>query len=74
MFGPFRDRGPTPSTMPTKLAKALSEFEIGYEHIAELGGLRGKKRDMPPDVNAFLENQSFHNYADYAMETSFDPA
>ena len=54
-----------------KLAKALSEFEIGYEHIAELGGLRGKKRDVPTDVNAFWENQSFHNYADYAMSDEF---
>ena len=54
-----------------KLAKALSEFEIGYEHIAELGGLRGKKRDVPPDVNAFWENQSFHNFADYAMSEEF---
>ena len=26
------------------LAQALSEFQIGYEHIAVLGGLRGKKK------------------------------
>jgi uncharacterized protein (DUF488 family) len=52
-------------------AKTLSEFEIGYEHIAELGGLRGKQRDVPTTVNAFWENQSFHNYADYAMSHEF---
>jgi uncharacterized protein (DUF488 family) len=55
----------------TELAKALSGFEIGYQHIAELGGLRGRKRDVPADVNAFWENQSFHNYADYAMSDEF---
>ena len=60
-----------PQYNAVKLAKALSEFEIGYEHIAELGGLRGKKRDVPADANAFWENQSFHNYADYAMTDEF---
>lgn len=43
----------------TKLAKVLAEFEIGYEHIAELGGLRRKKRDMPADVNVFGEIRAF---------------
>jgi uncharacterized protein (DUF488 family) len=60
-----------PQYNATKLAKALSDFEIGYEHIAELGGLRGKKLDMPADVNAFWKNQSFHNYADYAITDEF---
>lgn len=49
----------------------LAAFEIGYEHIAALGGLRSRARDVPPGVNAFWENQSFHNYADYAMGESF---
>src|SRR5437868_7883858 len=53
------------------LAEALSGFEISYEHIAALGGLRGKKRDVPADVNAFWKNRSFHNYADYAMSGEF---
>ena len=26
---------------------------------------------MPADVNSFWENQSFHNYADYAMSDEF---
>lgn len=38
--------------------------------IAELGGLR-KKSDVPDDVNAFLDNRSFHNYADYALSATF---
>jgi hypothetical protein len=48
----------------------LSNFGIGYEHIAALGGLRGRN-DVPPQVNAFWQNQSFHNYADHAMGDAF---
>jgi uncharacterized protein (DUF488 family) len=54
-----------------ELAKTLRGFQIGYEHIAALGGLRGRKRNIPPSVNAYWENQSFHNYADYAMSDEF---
>ena len=53
------------------LPASLSAFSIGYERIAALGGLRGRKRDVPSDVNAFWQNQSFHNYADYAMSDDF---
>lgn len=53
------------------LPKFLSAFQIAYEHIAELGGLRGRMRDVPPIVNAFWENQNFHNYADYALTEGF---
>ena len=53
------------------LAKALSEFQIGYAYISALGGLRGRRRDVPADANAFWDNQSFHNYADYAMTEEF---
>jgi uncharacterized protein (DUF488 family) len=53
------------------LSKTLSQYQIEYEHIAALGGLRGRKRDVPADVNAFWLNQSFHNYADYAMSEDF---
>ena len=49
----------------------LSGFRIGYEHIAALGGLRGKRSGVPDEVNAFWENRSFHNYADYAMGAEF---
>jgi uncharacterized protein (DUF488 family) len=41
------------------LPEALSEFQIGYEHIPQLGGLRSGSRDVPPTVNAFWQNQSF---------------
>jgi uncharacterized protein (DUF488 family) len=53
------------------LPKTLSEFQIEYQHIAALGGLRGRKRDVLADVNAFWLNRSFHNYADYAMSEGF---
>jgi uncharacterized protein (DUF488 family) len=53
------------------LPKTLSEFQIGYEHIPALGGLRARSPDVPRDVNAFWQNESFHNYADYAMSGEF---
>jgi uncharacterized protein (DUF488 family) len=53
------------------LPGALAAHRIGCDHIAALGGLRGRQRDVPPDVNAFWENASFHNYADYAMGDTF---
>jgi uncharacterized protein (DUF488 family) len=54
-----------------KLPQSLASFQIGYEHIATLGGLRGKDRNVPASVNTFWQNNSFHNYADYAMGKSF---
>ncbi len=53
------------------LPQTLAAFQIGYEHIAALGGLRGKDRNVLSTVNAFWRNDSFHNYADYAMSESF---
>ena len=32
---------------------------------------RPMKLALPADVNSFWENQSFHNYADYAMSDEF---
>jgi uncharacterized protein (DUF488 family) len=53
------------------LPRSLAAFHIGYEHVATLGGLRGRDRDAAPSINAFWQNESFHNYADYAMGDSF---
>jgi uncharacterized protein (DUF488 family) len=44
------------------LPESLSGFQIAYEHVAELGGLRARAKDIAPDVNAFWQNRSFHNY------------
>lgn len=54
-----------------EFAKTLFGFQIGYEHIATLGGLRGRKSNISPSVNAFWENKNFHNYADYAGSEEF---
>jgi uncharacterized protein (DUF488 family) len=54
------------------LPRALCAFQIGYEHIAALGGRRARSHAILPEVNAFWDNQSFHNYADYAMSDEFD--
>ena len=53
------------------LPGSLSDFQIAYEHIAELGGRRARAPNIAPDVNAFWDNQSFHNYADYALGGGF---
>ena len=53
------------------LPEALAAFHVSYEHVAALGGLRGKARSLSPDVNGFWTNESFHNYADYALSADF---
>jgi uncharacterized protein (DUF488 family) len=53
------------------LPAALETFGIGYEHVAALGGRRGRTKGEPPDVNGFWSNRSFHNYADYALSGDF---
>jgi uncharacterized protein (DUF488 family) len=54
------------------LPASLAAHRIGYEHLGALGGLRGLQREVSPETNAFWENASFHNYADYAMGEEFD--
>jgi len=63
---PQFDRGP--------FAASLDAVAIEYRHIAELGGLRPRQKDIPASTNAFWQNQSFHNYADYAMSGEFQSA
>ena len=53
------------------LPETLTPFAIAYEHIAGLGGLRARTRDVSANLNGFWENQSFHNYADYALGPQF---
>lgn len=53
------------------LPRSLAPFGIAYKHVAALGGLRGRERNVPLEVNGFWENESFHNYADYAMSARF---
>lgn len=53
------------------LPDSLSRHQIGYEHVAALGGLRGRPNRDTPSPNDFWENDSFRNYADYAMTEPF---
>ncbi len=53
------------------LPDALAPFQIGYEHIAALGGLRGKRKAAGPSPNTFWRVKSFQNYADYALTAGF---
>jgi len=53
------------------LSPALAGVGIAYEHMAALGGRRGKTPMVPSDLNGFWTNQSFHNYADYALSAPF---
>lgn len=53
------------------LAQGLAAHGIGYEHLAALGGLRGKSAGVAPETNAFWRNESFHRYADYACTPAF---
>ena len=54
-----------------RLPESLAAVQISYDYIAALGGLRGRNRGLPRDVNGFWTNTSFHNYADYALSDKF---
>ena len=54
-----------------RLPRVLADHGLGHEHFAELGGRRGRSSDVPADVNALWDNQSFHNYADHALSDVF---
>jgi uncharacterized protein (DUF488 family) len=53
------------------LAVTLAPYQIGYEHISELGGLRGKSRGAEASPNTYWRVRSFRNYADYALTAPF---
>ena len=53
------------------LARELPLLGVHYEHVAALGGLRGRTPDVPARANAWWENDSFHRYADYACTPAF---
>ena len=53
------------------LPEGLAPWRIGYNHVTELGGLRGKQRLAEPSPNAFWRVRGFRNYADYAVTAPF---
>ncbi|WP_313077666.1 DUF488 domain-containing protein [Melaminivora sp.] len=54
------------------MPEALAPHGVAYEHLARLGGLRGKVAGVERDVNGFWTNASFHRYADYALTPPFE--
>jgi uncharacterized protein (DUF488 family) len=54
------------------LGAELGMYQIDYLRIADLGGLRARSGHVAPAVNGLWENQSFHNYADYALSEQFE--
>ncbi|GAA1219244.1 DUF488 domain-containing protein [Rhodoglobus aureus] len=53
-----------------ELSRSLSEDGIGYERIAELGGLRHSPAGHE-SINGAWRNKSFRNYADYMQTSGF---
>jgi uncharacterized protein (DUF488 family) len=54
-----------------RLPEELRPWQIAYEHMAELGGLRGKSRDTRDSPNQYWRVRNFRNYADYALTPPF---
>ena len=53
------------------LPDGLAPFQIGYVHLAPLGGLRGKQKPAEGSTNGYWRVKSFRNYADYAQGPVF---
>lgn len=53
------------------LPDTLAAWQIGHMIIPELGGRRNRQRQVDPAINGYWINQSFHNYADYALTNEF---
>ena len=51
--------------------ETLAHWQIRHRFIADLGGRRSRQKQVEPHVNAYWKNQSFHNYADYALSEAF---
>ncbi|WP_372785340.1 DUF488 family protein [Phenylobacterium sp.] len=53
------------------LAEALAPWQVGYEHLGGLGGLRSRSPGSPSSPNGYWKVKSFRNYADYALTPAF---
>src|SRR5437762_11475334 len=49
------------------LPEPLAAAGIVYVHLKALGGLRHHPKGAPPSPNTAWRNESFRNYADYAL-------
>lgn len=50
---------------------SLQDFQIGYRHLASLGGLRNKQMPEETSPNDYWRVKSFRRYADYALSSEF---
>jgi len=55
-----------------ELRPSIEAAGLRYVREKRLGGLRSADRTVPPEVNGYWENQSFHCYADYALGEEFE--
>ncbi|MFC7877740.1 DUF488 family protein [Isoptericola sp. NPDC057391] len=53
------------------LRRSLRAEGIDLHRAAGLAGRRPASRDVPPEVNGWWENRSFHHYADHALSDEF---
>ncbi|MCL4768095.1 MAG: DUF488 domain-containing protein [Hyphomicrobiaceae bacterium] len=60
-----------PQFNSNELPGPLADCQISYRHLPALGGLRHRSKETPASTNSFWKNESFHNYADYAMTESY---
>ncbi|HEY5952175.1 MAG TPA: DUF488 domain-containing protein [Kofleriaceae bacterium] len=56
------------------LRRRLPPKHIAYVEMPDLGGRRGRSKDIDPDRNAGWTNAAFKNYADYAESAAFQRA
>jgi uncharacterized protein (DUF488 family) len=63
-----------PQFNAASLRRRLPRAGITYVHLPDLGGRRGRSRDVPPERNAGWTHAAFKNYADYAETPAFADA
>src|SRR4051812_49986282 len=55
------------------LPATLAPWQIGYEHIAELGGHRPKARDVEGSPNAYWRGRGVCHYTDHSVTKTLSP-
>ena len=71
MCAPFRARGQIRNTIAKRFLGHCRNFRSHMSMSRSLAAFARARKNIAPEVNAFWENQSFHNYADYAMGGGF---
>jgi uncharacterized protein (DUF488 family) len=63
-----------PQFNAARLQRRLPRGKIKYVVMPDLGGRRGRAKDVDPQRNAAWTNAAFKNYADYAESPAFQRA